>query len=164
MILFVFCCKKSHKSIIEVSFLADFFAFSAFSQSFALSFLYQILNFSKFRSYRSNHSLRSLEVIANSLLGWISICKAYGFNFSNFFKFFNFPICESWCRYSSWCFLWMLVGNSNDSAQNKSNNWAFVARRIGSVCPRLVQRMPKACSADAHPSVRKGSCGGHELL
>ena len=31
-------------------------------------------------------------------------------------------------------------------------------------CPRLVQRMPKACSADAHPSVRKGSCGGHELL
>lgn len=54
----------------------------------------------------------------------------------------------------------MLVGNRNDSAQNKSNNWAFVARRIGSVCPRLVLSMPKACSADAHPSVRKGSCGG----
>ena len=69
MILYVVCCKKSHNSIIEVSFLADFFAFSAFSQSFALSFLYQILNFSKFRSYRSNHSLRSLEDIANSLLG-----------------------------------------------------------------------------------------------
>ena len=58
----------------------------------------------------------------------------------------------------------MLVGNRNDSAQNKSNNWAFVARRIGSVCPRLVLSMPAGCSADAHPSVRKGSCGGHELL
>ena len=58
----------------------------------------------------------------------------------------------------------MLVGNRNDSAQNKSNNWAFVARRIGSVCPRLVLLMPKACSVDAHPSVRKGSCGGYELL
>lgn len=54
----------------------------------------------------------------------------------------------------------MLVGNRNDSAQNKSNNWAFVARRIGSVCPRLVLSMPAGCSADAHPSVRKGSCGG----
>ena len=42
--------------------------------------------------------------------------------------------------------------------------WAFVARRIGSVCPRLVLLMPAGCSADAHPSVRKGSCGGHELL
>ena len=30
MILFVFCCKKYHKSIIEVSFLADFFAFQPF--------------------------------------------------------------------------------------------------------------------------------------
>lgn len=33
MTLFVYCCKKSHKSIIEVSFLADFwliFGFSAF--------------------------------------------------------------------------------------------------------------------------------------
>lgn len=65
----------------------------------------------------------------------------------------------------------MLVGNRNDSAQNKSNNWAFVARRIGSVCPRLVLLMPEACSlmpagcsADARPLVRKGSCGGHELL
>ena len=149
MILFVFCCKKYHKSIIEVSFLGWFLTFSAFFQSSALSFLYQILNFSKFRSYRSYHSLRSLEVIANSLLGWISICKAYGFNFSNFFKFFNFPICESWCRHSSLRFLWMLVGNRNNSAQNKSNNWAFVARRIGSVCPRLVLLMPKACSVDA---------------
>lgn len=58
----------------------------------------------------------------------------------------------------------MLVGNKNDSAQDKSNNWAFVARCIGSVCPRLVLLMPKACSADAHTLVRKGSCGGHELL
>ena len=40
----------------------------------------------------------------------------------------------------------------------------FVARRIGCVCPRLVLLMPAGCSADAHPSVRKGSCGGHELL
>ena len=54
----------------------------------------------------------------------------------------------------------MLVGNRNDSAQNKSNNWAFVARCIGSVCPRLVQSMPKACSVDARPAVHKGSCGG----
>ena len=54
----------------------------------------------------------------------------------------------------------MLVGNRNNSAQNKSNNWAFVARRIGSVCPRLVLSMPKACSADAHPLVHKGTCGG----
>lgn len=54
----------------------------------------------------------------------------------------------------------MLVGNRNDSAQNKSNNWAFVARRIGSVCPRLVLLMPKACSVDARPLVHKGSCGG----
>ncbi len=53
MILFVFCCKKYHKSIIEVSFLADFWLFQPFFQSSALSFLYQILNFSKFRSYRS---------------------------------------------------------------------------------------------------------------
>ncbi len=65
MILFVFCCKKYHKSIIEVSFLADFWLF----QPSVLSFLYQMQNFSKFRSYRSYHSLRSLEVIANSLLG-----------------------------------------------------------------------------------------------
>lgn len=42
--------------------------------------------------------------------------------------------------------------------------WAFVARRIGSVCPRLVLLMPAGCSADAHPLVHKGSCGGHELL
>lgn len=54
----------------------------------------------------------------------------------------------------------MLVGNRNDSAQNKSNNWAFVARRIGSVCPRLVLLMPEACSVDARPLVHKGSCGG----
>ena len=48
-----------------------------------------------YRSYRSYHSLRSLEVKANSLLGWRFSHKAYGFNFSNFFKFFNFPICVS---------------------------------------------------------------------
>ena len=54
----------------------------------------------------------------------------------------------------------MLVGNRNNSAQNKSNNWAFIARRIGSVCPRLVLSMPKACYVDARPLVHKGSCGG----
>jgi len=43
MILFVYCCKKSHKSIIEVSFFADFWLFSL-SQFSALSFLYQILH------------------------------------------------------------------------------------------------------------------------
>ena len=42
--------------------------------------------------------------------------------------------------------------------------WAFVARRIGSVCPRFVLLMPAGCSADAHPSVRKGLYGGNELL
>ena len=35
------------------------------------------------------------EVIANSLFGCIFSNKAYGFNFSNFFKLFNFHICES---------------------------------------------------------------------
>ena len=39
--------------------------------------------------------------------------------------------------------------------------WALVARCVGSVCPRLVQSMPKACSSDAHLSVRKGTCGGN---
>ena len=38
--------------------------------------------------------------------------------------------------------------------------WAFIARRVGSVCPRLVLSMHKACSADARPLVCKGSCGG----
>ena len=54
----------------------------------------------------------------------------------------------------------MLVGNRNDSAQINFIIWAFVAHRIGSVCPRLVLLMPAGCSADAHPSVRKGSSGG----
>ena len=49
----------------------------------------------------------------------------------------------------------MLVGNRNDSAQNKSNNWAFVARRIGSVCPSLVLLMPEACSVDARWLVQR---------
>ena len=35
------------------------------------------------------------EVIANSLFGCIFSYKAYGFNFSNSFKSFNFSICES---------------------------------------------------------------------
>lgn len=57
-----------------------------------------------------------------------------------------------------------LLEIENDSAQINFIVWAFVARRIGSVCPRLVLLMPAGCSADAHPLVHKGSCGGHELL
>ena len=57
-----------------------------------------------------------------------------------------------------------LLEIENDSAQINFIVWAFVAHRIGSVCPRLVLLMPAGCSADAPPSVRKGSCGGHELL
>ena len=154
MILFVYCCKKSHKSIIEVSFLADFWLFSL-SQFSALSFLYQIL-----------HSIG--ETFVNQLR---HVCQfpseshqaAYFQRWTDllFQKVDNLGgrIDVHPCRYSSLCFLWMLVGNRNDSAQNKSNNWAFVARRIGSVCPRLVLLMPAGCSADARPLVRKGSCG-----
>ena len=43
--------------------------------------------YGSYSSERSYHSLRSLEVIANSLFGCIFSYKAYGF---------NFPICESW--------------------------------------------------------------------
>ena len=57
-----------------------------------------------------------------------------------------------------------LLEIENDSAQINFIVWAFVARRIGSVCPRLVLLMPAGCSADAHTLVLKGSCGGHELL
>ena len=57
-----------------------------------------------------------------------------------------------------------LLEIENDSAQINFIVWAFVARRIGSVCPRLVLLMPAGCSVDARPSVHKGSCGGHELL
>ena len=52
-----------------------------------------------------------------------------------------------------------LLEIENDSAQINFIVWAFVARRIGSVCPRLVLLMPAGCSADARPLVRKGSCG-----
>ena len=154
MILFVYCCKKSHKSIIEVSFLADFWLFSL-SQFSALSFLYQIL-----------HSIG--ETFVDQLR---HVCQfpseshqaAYFQRWTDllFQKVDNLGgrIDVHPCRYSSLCFLWMLVGIWNDSAQNKSNNWAFVARRIGSVCPRLVLLMPAGCSADARPLVRKGSCG-----
>ena len=41
---------------------------------------------------------------------------------------------------------------------------AVCARGLFCRCPRLVLSMPKACSADARPLVRKGSCGGHELF
>lgn len=41
--------------------------------------------------------------------------------------------------------------------------WALVAHGVGSVCPRLVLSMPKACSADAHPLVRKGHVVGTEV-
>ena len=52
----------------------------------------------------------------------------------------------------------LIIGHSLPAAL------AVYAQGLFCRCPRLVQRMPKACSADAHPSVRKGSCGGHELL
>ena len=159
MILFVYCCKKSHKSIIEVSFLADFWLFSL-SQFSALSFLYQIL-----------HSIG--ETFVDQLR---HVCQfpseshqaAYFQRWTDllFQKVDNLGgrIDVHPCRYSSLCFLWMLVGNRNDSAQINLIIWAFVARRIGSVCPRLVLLMPAGCSVDARPSVHKGSCGGHELL
>lgn len=38
---------------------------------------------------------------------------------------------------------------------------AVCAQGLFSRCPRLVQSMPKACSSDAHPSVRKGTCSGN---
>ena len=157
MILFVFCCKKYHKSIILGWF---FWAFSAFSQSSALSFLYQML-----------HSIG--ETFVDQLR---HVCQfpseshqaAYFQRWTDllFQKVDNLGgrIDVHPCRYSSLCFLWMLVGNRNDSAQINFIIWAFVARRIGSVCPRLVLLMPAGCSVDARPSVHKGSCGGHELL
>ena len=156
MILFVFCCKKYHRSLI----LGRFLAFSAFSQSSALSFLYQILHsigetfvvqlrrvcqFSS-ESYQAAYFQRWTDLLfqkVDNLGGRIDVHP---------------------CRYSSLCFLWMLVGNRNDSAQINFIIWAFVARRIGSVCPRLVLLMPAGCSADAHMLVLKGPCGGHELL
>lgn len=159
MILFVYCCKKSHKSIIEVSFLADFWLFSL-SQFSALSFLYQIL-----------HSIG--ETFVDQLR---HVCQfpseshqaAYFQRWTDllFQKVDNLGgrIDVHPCRYSSLCFLWMLVGNRNDSAQINFIIWAFVAHRIGSECPRLVLLMPAGCSADAHTLVHKGSCGGHELL
>ena len=60
-----------------------------------MNMLLYLLNFSKFISY---HSLRSLEVIANSLFGCIFSNKTYGFNSYKFFKFsnfFNFPFRKS---------------------------------------------------------------------
>ena len=154
MILFVYCCKKSHKSIIEVSFLADFWLFSL-SQFSALSFLYQIL-----------HSIG--ETFVDQLR---HVCQfpseshqaAYFQRWTDllFQKVDNLGgrIDVHPCRYSSLCFLWMLVGNRNDSAQNRSYYLGIRCRRIGSVCPRLVLLMPAGCSADARPLVRKGSCG-----
>ena len=66
--------------------------------------------FCKFRSYRSKrsyHSLRLLEVIANSFLCWIFSCKAYGFNFSNFWT------CESWVKsfyFPNWGIIFLQLG------------------------------------------------------
>ena len=160
MILFVYCCKKSHKSLIEVSFLADFFAFFSLYPVSALSFLYQML-----------HSI--VETFVDQLR---HVCQflseshqaAYFQRWTDLLfqkvDYLGGRIDVHPCRYSSLCLLRMLVGNRNDSAQINFIIWAFVARRIGSVCPRLVLLMPTGCSADAHPSVHKGSCGGHELL
>lgn len=137
MILFVYCCKKSHKSIIEVSFLADFWLFSL-SQFSALSFLYQIL-----------HSIG--ETFVDQLR---HVCQfpseshqaAYFQRWTDllFQKVDNLGgrIDVHPCRYSSLCFLWMLVGNRNDSAQNRSYY-------LGIRCPPYWQCVPEACSVDA---------------
>ena len=160
MILFVYCCKKSHKSIIEVSFLADFWLFSL-SQFSALSFLYQILHsigetfvdqlrhvcqFSS-ESHQAAYFQRWTDLLfqkVDYLGGRIEMCIHAGILHYVFFEY--------------------LLEIENDSAQINFIVWAFVARRIGSVCPRLVLLMPAGCSADAHTLVHKGSCGGHELL
>ena len=157
MILFVFCCKKYHKSIILGWF---FWAFSAFSQSSALSFLYQMLHsigetFVDQLRHVCQFSSESNQVVY--FQRWTDLLFQKVDNLGG-------RIDVHPCRYSSLCFLWMLVGNRNDSAQINFIIWAFVARRIGSVCPRLVLLMPAGCSADAHTLVHKGSCGGHELL
>ena len=161
MILFVFCCKKYHKSIIEVSFLGRFLAFSAFSQSSALSFLYQMLHsigetfVDQLRhvcqfpseSNQAAYFQRWTDLLfqkVDNLGGRIEMCIHAGILHYVFFE--------------------CLLEIENDSAQINFIVWAFVARRIGSVCPRLVLLMPAGCSADAHTLVHKGSCGGHELL
>lgn len=137
MILFVYCYKKSHKSIIEVSFFADFWLFSL-SQFSALSFLYQIL-----------HSIG--ETFVDQLR---HVCQfpseshqaAYFQRWTDllFQKVDNLGgrIDVHPCRYSSLCFLWMLVGNRNDSAQNRSYY-------LGIRCPPYWQCVPEACSVDA---------------
>ena len=77
-------------------FLRHFICFLWDNNSFLLQFAHKFCKFRSYRSKRSCHSLRLLEVIANSFLCWIFSCKAYGFNFSNFWT------CESWVK--SFCF------------------------------------------------------------
>ena len=157
MILFVFCCKKKyHRSLI----LGWFLAFSAFP-SFCFIFSLSDASFHRRNVCGSIASCLPIFVrIKSSCL--LSTMNRSAFSESRLSRRQDRDVHP--CRYSSLCFLWMLVGNRNDSAQINFIIWAFVARRIGSVCPRLVLLMPAGCSADAHPSVRKGSCGGHELL
>ena len=138
-----------------------FWAFSAFSQSSALSFLYQMLHsigetFVGQLRHVCQFSSESNQVVyfqrwtdllfqkVDNLGGRIEMCIHAGILHYVFFE--------------------CLLEIENDSAQINFIIWAFVAHRIGSVCPRLVLLMPAGCSADAHPSVRKGSCGGNELI
>ena len=151
MILFVFCCKKYHKSIILGWF---FWAFSAFSQSSALSFLYQML-----------HSIG--ETFVDQLR---HVCQfssesnqaAYFQRWTDllFQKVDNLGgrIDVHPCRFSSLCFLWMLIGNRNDSVPNKSYYLgircpamlAAYARGLFCWCPLVVQRMPIRWSIRDH--------------
>ena len=135
MILFVFCCKKYHKSLILGWF---FWLFQPFPS--LLLYLFFIRCF-----------------IPSEKRLWIN-CVLFANFRPNQIKLLTFndePICFSEsrlsrrqdrdvhpCRYSSLCFLWMLVGNRKDSAQINFIIWAFVA-------PPYWQCVPKACSVDA---------------
>lgn len=158
MILFVFCCKKYHKSIILGWF---FWAFSAFSQSSALSFLYQMLHsigetFVDQLRHVCQFSSESNQVVY--FQRWTDLLFQKVDNLGG-------RIDVHPCRFSSLCFLWMLIGNRNDSAPNKSYYLGIrCPAMLAAYARRLVLLMPADCSADAHTLVHKGSCGGHELL
>ena len=129
-------------------------AFSAFSQSSALSFLYQML-----------HSIG--ETFVDQLRHVCQISSesnqaAYFQRWTDllFQKVDNLGgrIDVHPCRFSSLCFLWMLIGNRNDSAPNKSYYLgircpamlAAYARGLFCWCPLVVQRMPIRWSIKDH--------------
>ena len=87
--------------------LRHFICFLWDNNSFSLQFAHKFCKFRSYRSKRSYHSLRLLEVIANSFLCWIFSCKAYGFNFSNFWT------CESWVKsfyFPNWGIIFLQLG------------------------------------------------------